>query len=41
MRVPVDKAEEVLKLGERQAGYTKVTERRHDRKATGKFAHLW
>jgi site-specific recombinase XerC len=41
MRVPIDNAEEVLKLGDRQAGYTKVTRRRHDSKPTGKLAHLW
>jgi integrase len=30
-----------LTLGDKQVGYAKLTRRRHDRKPSGKLAHLW
>jgi integrase len=41
MRVDLEEADEVLTVGGKQVGYAKVTRRRHDRKPTGKLAHLW
>ena len=41
MRVdPVD-GDEVLEVGGKRIGYGRATRRRHDRKPTGKIAHLW
>jgi hypothetical protein len=34
-------AETFLTIGEDRVGYAKVTRKRHDRKPTGKLAHLW
>ena len=41
MRVDLEEAEEVLDLRGEKIGYANVTRRRHDRKPTGKLAHLW
>jgi integrase len=41
MRVDLEEAEEILTIKGDQVGYAKVTRRRHDRKPTGKLAHLW
>jgi integrase len=41
MHVELENAEEILTLEKKQVGYAKVTRRRHDRKPTGKLAHLW
>ena len=41
MRVDVDEAEETVTIGGKPVGYANVTRRRHDRKPTGRIAHLW
>jgi integrase len=41
MRVELEDADEVLDLRGEKVGYANVTRRRHDRKPTGKLAHLW
>jgi integrase len=41
MRVDPESAEEVLTLRGERVGYAQVTRRRHDRRPTGKLAHLW
>jgi integrase len=41
MRVDLDEAETFLTIGGDRLGYAKVTRRRHDRKPSGKLAHLW
>jgi site-specific recombinase XerC len=41
MRVDLDEAETFLTIGGDRFGYAKVTRRRHDRKPSGKLAHLW
>jgi hypothetical protein len=41
MRVDLEEAEEILTIKSDRVGYAKVTRRRHDRKPTGKLAHLW
>jgi site-specific recombinase XerC len=42
MRVDLADAEETITISKnRKVGYANVTRRRHDRKPTGKIAHLW
>jgi hypothetical protein len=41
MRVPLEEADEINTLRGAQVGCGRVTRRRHDRKPTGKVAHLW
>jgi integrase len=41
MRVDLGEADEILDLKTGRVGYANVTRRRHDRKPTGKLAHVW
>ena len=41
MRVDVEDAEEIVTISNKDVGYAIVTRRHHDRKPTGKLAHLW
>jgi integrase len=41
MRVDVEEAEEIVPIGKKSIGYANVTRRSHERKPTGKLAHVW
>jgi integrase len=41
MRVDLEEAEEILTIKSDRVGHAKMTRRRHERKRTGKLAHLW